>query len=120
MGTSTCWIWGNAKARKAKAMGYVELSTVKVKAARKARRCEWCSEQVEVGSPCVRRTYIFEGDFHSEGMHPECFEAMECSPEELEEGWTAGDFRRGSPISKETEREESRWQELQAAKVAGA
>lgn len=78
-------------------MSYTELSHKEVRATRKAHTCEWCAEPVEIGSPANHRTYIFEGDFHSEYMHPECHEAMDDTPMEyIEDGWIAGDWKRGS------------------------
>ena len=77
-------------------MSYTELSTKEVKATRKDHKCEWCATKIEAGSSASHRTYIWEGDFHSEYMHPECKRAMAHAPhEEIMEGWCPGDYPRG-------------------------
>jgi hypothetical protein len=48
------------------------------------------------GSSAHKRVYKWEGDFHSEYMHPECYRAMLDAPSGvLEDGWTVGDMIRG-------------------------
>lgn len=76
-------------------MSYTELSEKEVKT-RKVHRCEWCNEGIEIGEQAHARTYLFDGDFCSGHLHPECWDAMDRSDTtDLEDGWTPGDFKRG-------------------------
>jgi hypothetical protein len=43
-----------------------------VKRTRRARRCDWCHEQIEQGAPSVATSGVFEGDFYTGRYHPEC------------------------------------------------
>lgn len=77
-------------------MTYQELQSTDVRQTRRPHRCEWCGEMIEAGSRAHHRVYRFDG-FCSEYMHPECAEAMRELPSEYwEDGWSAGQFRRGS------------------------
>lgn len=63
---------------------------------RKARRCGWCSERIDKGQKARYRTYVFDGEFTSDHMHPECYDAMGQSRNDVIcEGWMPGDFERG-------------------------
>jgi hypothetical protein len=63
---------------------------------RKRHRCEWCNEVIDIGSTVPSRTYFWEGAIQTAYMHPECWKAMESADQQdLEEGWTPGDFERG-------------------------
>ena len=78
-------------------MSYTELQSKLVKV-RKPRSCEWCSERIEAGEQANYRAYVFDGDFMSGHMHPECHQAMLDYPyqADLADGWVPGDFARGS------------------------
>ncbi len=43
---------------------------------RKPHRCEWDGEVIEVGASAHYYSGIFEGDFQSYWMHPECWDAF--------------------------------------------
>lgn len=77
-------------------MSYEEISTGRPQA-RKDYRCEWCNETIAKGDRHFYRVYKFEGDFNSGRMHLECMLAMDKAPkDELEGGWTPGDYPRGN------------------------
>jgi len=42
---------------------------------RKARRCSWCDEMIEVGQPKATWLWKDGGDVGEVRMHPECYEA---------------------------------------------
>lgn len=48
-----------------------------VKSCRKASRCYWCAESIEVGSPKFNITGVYQGDFGSSDFHPECKAALD-------------------------------------------
>jgi len=73
-------------------VSYEEISNKAVKV-RKAHACCWCGERIEVGQQAQARAYRFEGDFHSDWMHPECYLAMQDDPNK-EEGWIFGGCER--------------------------
>lgn len=76
--------------------GYRELAC-KERTARKVRRCEWCDEQIQPGTRYQYRSYVWDEELRSGGMHLECFDAMQrAEPFRLEEGWMPGDYGRGS------------------------
>lgn len=78
-------------------MGYTELKAIDVEKTRKSRSCEWCAQEIPAGSKAFHRSYIFEGDFNSAYMHPECKNAYgEAPPDIVEDGWIPGDFKRGT------------------------
>lgn len=87
-------------------MSYTWLSTKAVKV-RKPHGCAWCGQRVNAGEMAQYRTYVFDGDFQSDYMHPECNQAMHDYPdqEELMDGWTPGDFERPGLGSAESEGE---------------
>ncbi len=74
------------------------LSERTIKKTRKNHRCGWCDEQIDSGSTGIPyRSYIWEDGPVSEWMHPECRGALNrASYDEIEEGWTPGDFHRGT------------------------
>lgn len=60
-------------------------------------RCEWCDEDVDKGTTAFYRAYVWEGDFNSGYMHEECRAALLKAPADLiEEGWTPGEFKKGT------------------------
>lgn len=52
-------------------------TVAEVKASRKAHRCYWCLQMIEVGQPKVTTSGKFEGDFLFTRFHPECYKALE-------------------------------------------
>lgn len=77
-------------------MSYSELNAKVVKC-RRPHSCEWCAERINVGEMARYRTYVFDGDFGRGYMHPECVEASnKVDHNELMDGWTPGDYARGS------------------------
>jgi hypothetical protein len=70
---------------------------------RKQHRCAWCAEAIYKSDAARFRVYVFDGEFTSDWMHPECYQAMLASPsEEYCDGWMAGDFERGvSPTTQQ-------------------
>lgn len=62
----------------------------------KPHRCGWCAHTIVKRDKAQARTYVFDGEFQSDWMHPECYEAMGRSDREAVcEGWMPGDFERG-------------------------
>lgn len=77
-------------------LGYDELHFRQVKG-RKDYSCEWCSEAIPKGTAHFYRVYVSDGDFNYGRLHRECEDAMSKVPnDELAEGWTPGDYKRGS------------------------
>ena len=74
-------------------MSYAEL-TNKTVTVRKPHQCVWCGETIE--GQAQYRAYVFDGDFNSDYMHPECYEAMLNSDSEyLEDGFDPLGYTRG-------------------------
>ena len=74
---------------------YSEISNKEVKC-RKPHVCGWCGTRIPAGEGAQYRAYRFEGDFVSDYMHLDCYEAMLCAPNDIvSEGWCPGDFNRG-------------------------
>lgn len=64
---------------------------------RKQYQCEWCGEAIEKGDFAESRTYVYDGEMISSHQHPECYLAMQTVENwKLEDGWSPGDFVRGS------------------------
>ncbi len=57
--------------------------------------CEWCGWGINKGTICVYRAYKFDGEFTSEFMHIECFDAMK-SCDDISEGFEPGEFEQGT------------------------
>lgn len=75
---------------------YIELKYTEPKA-RKEYYCEWCNEKIVIGEQHFYRVYVFEGEFTTGRMHFECHDTMQKAPhDEVCDGWTQGDFKRGS------------------------
>ena len=70
--------------------------TEKAVRVRKEHKCAWCGEWIGIGDEAIYRTYIFEGDFSADYMHPECYEAVKTYPDGLEDGFDFGMFKRGT------------------------
>lgn len=67
-----------------------------IKATRKNHSCGWCAKRIEAGSPAEYSAGVFEGDFWAHHVHPECAAARDSmTREQLNEGWSPGDFTRG-------------------------
>lgn len=43
-----------------------------IKACRKSHRCEQCGREIDAGQPAFRFAYVYEGEFGSYHVHPEC------------------------------------------------
>ena len=69
---------------------------------RKFHQCVSCGEWISVGDKAQYRAYIFEGDFNSDYLHPECHEAMKTSLDldDLKDGFDFGMFERGEHCEK--------------------
>jgi hypothetical protein len=65
---------------------------------RKLHQCAWCGESIEAGSKAQYRSYIFESEFTTSYMHPECEEAMGNSDFYDDEGFAPGEFKRGKTV----------------------
>lgn len=52
-------------------------SSTAIKKTQRARRCDWCGEQIEKGGPSTGVAGVFEGDFFFGRYHPECHEAID-------------------------------------------
>ncbi len=76
--------------------------TREIKACRKARRCYWCDEKIEVGQPAVRVTGVWDGDFGQCFWHPECNTVFisltwqEREADGLDDAFEPGQYKRGS------------------------
>lgn len=74
---------------------YEEIKCLEVQC-RRNHGCEWCNETVSKGEKAQYRVYVFEGDFNTGWMHPECWRAMEDSPNDvISERWVPGEPQRG-------------------------
>lgn len=52
------------------------LEEVTIKAARKAHRCNWCNEAIEVGTSYVRQRLVDGHEAWTYRSHPECDKAF--------------------------------------------
>ena len=66
----------------------------KVKKTQRPHSCVWCSQRVEKGGRAIYRSYLFDGEFQYDYLHPECYSALNHT-EDIENGWDAGGFARG-------------------------
>lgn len=64
---------------------------------RKPHRCAWCGEKIDAGENAQYRAFIWEGDFGTDYMHPECYEAL-CKSEDTDDGFEAFNQLRGKTI----------------------
>ena len=53
-----------------------EIETPRPVTCRKAHRCGWCDEQIDVGERASHRVYRWENELHSDWMHMECEKTM--------------------------------------------
>lgn len=71
------------------------LTEVETHKARKAHRCEWCWQCIEIGSQYKRYRFYNGGDVGTVKAHIECYDAMQDAA--YEEGgyieWTPGQDR---------------------------
>ena len=70
-----------------------------VKKAKVKRICVWCGEEILVGDPYVYRSYTFDGDFTTDGLHHECLDAMHDAPDQWwlrEYGFSPHEHKRGT------------------------
>lgn len=76
-------------------MSYSELKNKSVKC-RKEHVCCWCGARIEVGENAQNRSYVFDGNFNNDYLHPDCNDAMiDTDNHYLEDGWEFGMFNRG-------------------------
>jgi hypothetical protein len=81
-------------------MSYEEIHYRKV-IGRNEYSCVWCGEKILKKEKHVSRVYKFDGDFHSDRLHLECEDALgQFTFDELSDGFTEGEFKRGSTESK--------------------
>ena len=65
-----------------------------IKSVRKPRRCFWCAEMIEKGESAITWSGVFEGDFSTTTVHPECWGAI-CEMPYPEDGFGFGESERG-------------------------
>jgi hypothetical protein len=82
-----------------------------VKASRKARRCDWCGELINIGQSYESYRWRDGSDGGTVVMHPECLQAMERTSRE-EGGWWI-DWDRGENVRGKS------WGEMDAAEKTG-
>ena len=66
------------------------------KAARR-HRCVYCGQHIHKGEVYTKRVYVFNGDFQSEALHNECYDAMFLADIDPYEGFEPHSFQRGKP-----------------------
>jgi len=64
-------------------MAFEHIKT-KYSVCRKPHRCIWCGAQTEAGEEAVYRAYKINGDFVDDYMHPECYDAMNDSTQDMD------------------------------------
>ena len=47
-----------------------------IKSAKKAHRCSWCPELIDIGASYIRYRYYSHGDAGTVKLHHECYDAM--------------------------------------------
>lgn len=63
---------------------------------RRARRCDWCDQMIEVGQPKATWLWKDGGDVASVHMHPECYEASVRTLDPVDNyEFTPGSYSRG-------------------------
>jgi hypothetical protein len=55
-------------------------TTTRTKASRKAKRCSWCGETIQIGQPKVSFRGLEDGEFYTLHQHPECHDAQRRWP----------------------------------------
>ena len=82
---------------------YCEFSHNKpIKRVTKVYRCAWCGQDIHKGDSAVKNAQVFEGEFQSFYLHPECSEALaESGPDLPPEGWAPWEQKRGKPYGYE-------------------
>ncbi len=77
----------------------MESLTDKVVITRKSHTCAWCGEDVEPFQSARYRAYIFEGEFNTDYMHPECCDAMTQSDfSDDDDGFDPWTYTRGRTV----------------------
>jgi hypothetical protein len=87
-------------------MSYQEINSKYLAKTRKAHRCEWCGERIDIGEEAWYWFYRLEGATRSAYMHCECKAACEKAYADPGQeialyGWEAGKFARGEYVSRE-------------------
>jgi RNase P subunit RPR2 len=67
-------------------------SQVEVKKTRKEHTCDGCFDKIPAGSPAVRMSGTFEGEFFSTIICEPCEKFMKIHREHFEDGWSEGDI----------------------------
>lgn len=88
---------------------------------RKAKRCDWCDEMIEVDQPKVSWMWKDGGDVHSVKMHPECYGAsVDTLDSDDNYEFTPGDYSRGCGCLNgacECDPSSDKYRRIEAAKV---
>ena len=61
---------------------------------RKPHTCDWCGEGIEAGQQAVSGAGMFEGEFYSYHIHPECAAAI-ARDSDIDDMWPPEYQRRG-------------------------
>lgn len=75
-------------------MGYDFSCTTEIKNARRQRKCHWCLEIL--GPNRIKQAGVWMEDFGVIFYHLECWEALNKSDEDFEDGIEEGAHKRGS------------------------
>ena len=81
----------------------MDVLTDKTVVTRKSHVCAWCGEDIEPFQSARYRSYVFEGDFNSDYMHPECYYAMNRSDYFEDEGFDPWTYSRGLTVEESEE-----------------
>ena len=92
-------------------MSYQEINSKYISNTRKLHDCEWCGQDIEIGSEAHYRFYVFDGEKQSAYMHSECKRGCEWAyldkQSDLADGWQPGEYDRGGWMHNEDARYES-------------
>jgi hypothetical protein len=77
-----------------------DFGEIRIVKTRKDRRCEWCGEDIPKGSTVPYFGGMWDGDWQSWHMHPECREASTLDRSYMEDGFSPYEHARGSQESK--------------------
>jgi len=92
-------------------MSYQEINSKYITKTRKVHNCEWCGQDIEIGSDAHYRFYVFDGSNQSAYMHSECKRGCEWAhldrQSDLSDGWELGQYDRGGWMQDQDIRYES-------------
>lgn len=74
----------------------MRLISDEVRTARKPHRCIWCGQPISAGEQYRYQRLIFDGEPNSNHWHPECFDAVDWSSGDYEDGFTPYEGERPS------------------------